>query len=189
LNWWREACIDWCYARHEDDKFGDQKYLDDWTARFEGVHELQHLGGGIAPWNVAQYSFSSSNNKLKGTEISTGKKFDVVFYHFHQVKFFDEPIVSISLAGYTISEDVKKYFYFPYVKLINSKRIFINSLDNSFNPNGTYGKSPMKPINAGTVIYYYLKDLKTSFKNIFGRNLKYRIAHHYFYNLNDFKND
>ena len=189
LNWWREACLDWCYARHEDGKFGDQKYLDDWTTRFEGVHELQHLGGGIAPWNVAQYSFSTSNNKLKGTEIATGEKFDVVFYHFHQVKFFDEPVVSISLAGYTISEDVKKCFYFPYIKLINKKREFINSTDNSFNSNGTYGKSPMKPINAGTIVYYYLKDLKASIKNIFGRNLKYRIAHHYFYNLSDFKND
>jgi hypothetical protein len=64
LNYWRESCIDWCYARAEDGKFGDQKYLDDWTTRFENVHVLAHLGGGLAPWNMQQYDFKKLNHKL-----------------------------------------------------------------------------------------------------------------------------
>ena len=74
LTYWRNSCIDWCYARAENGKFGDQKYLDDWTTRFNSVHVLQYLGGGIAPWNVRQYQFSKINNMLIGKELKTGKE-------------------------------------------------------------------------------------------------------------------
>lgn len=83
LKWWRKACLDWCYARFEDGKFGDQKYLDDWTERFEGVHELEHLGGGVAPWNMQQYTFRKQGEKYMGTETVTGKEFELVFFHYH----------------------------------------------------------------------------------------------------------
>lgn len=111
LNWWRNSCITWCYNRVEKEKFGDQKYLDDWTVRFEGVHVLKHLGGGVAPWNVQQY-------KLKE------KSFELIFYHFHGFKFLLNE--QVDLAPYQLRKEDIKILYKPY--LIHLKKIEENIL-------------------------------------------------------------
>ena len=103
LTWWRKACIDWCYARAEDGKFGDQKYLDDWPERFEGVHILQHPGGGIAPWNVQQFNYKLNKNKI-------------IFYHFHQFKMYEDGI--FDLGNYQLSQKDREIFYWPYLNQI-----------------------------------------------------------------------
>lgn len=109
LNWWCDRCEEWCYARFEDGKFGDQKYLDDWMTRFDCVHELQYIGGGVAPWNVQQYQIEP------GPKVE-GKR--VVFYHFEALKWlkFDW----FDLSQYKLSKDIIKYFYYPYIDMLKA---------------------------------------------------------------------
>jgi len=114
LNWWRDACLEWCFNRLEDNKFGDQKYLDDWLTRFEGVKELQNLGGGVAPWNVQQYTFIRTNNQVIGKEISSGKNFNLIFYHFHDFKYAVKNIFLFA-NSYILNKNVAKLIYKPYV--------------------------------------------------------------------------
>lgn len=116
LNWWRERCLEWCYARFEDGKFGDQKYLDDWLERFECVHSLNNIGGGVAPWNIQQY-------KVEQTPKVNDN--NVIFYHFHDFKikynnFYD-------LGHYRLTNEAVEYIYYPYIdevkKIIDMVRI------------------------------------------------------------------
>lgn len=134
LNWWRNACIDWCYNRSEDGKFGDQKYLDDWTKRFEGVHVLQHLGGGVALWNVQQYQLENKNQRLFGKEIKTGKEFPIIFYHFHYLRFYNNGL--IDLGRYTFPDGLKDFFYLPYLSHLEKVKKQIQQIDHSFDPHG-----------------------------------------------------
>jgi len=114
LKWWRDRCIEWCYDRYEDGKFGDQKYLDDWTTRFKGVHVLQHLGGGMAAWNVESYQIQSrEKNKIKFTDKITNNPFELVFYHFHHVRFFKKDISDFGWRR--IDRKIIDYMYAPYV--------------------------------------------------------------------------
>lgn len=152
LTWWRDACNEWCYARFEDGKFGDQKYLDDWTKRFEGVHVLQNMGGGIAPWNIQQYDLTDSTFKL-------------VFYHFHNFKFLDEK--NVDFGHYLLSEKDIKILYTPYVKHLEKIKKEIQHFDNSYDYHGASKpkytwKTPlrhMKRILCGNYNVYNIKNL------------------------------
>lgn len=126
LNWWREVCLDWCYARNEDGKFGDQKYLDDWLSRFEGVHELEHLGGGVAPWNIQQYQFTKRDGQMWGLEKATKRNFKLVFYHFHDIRFLIKD--RVDLGFYFLPKDVIQLMYKPYLRSIMDKEQLVSDL-------------------------------------------------------------
>jgi hypothetical protein len=118
LDWWCERCIEWCHARLEDGKFGDQKYLDDWTTRFEGVHVLKHTGGGVAPWNVQRTEFRDAAGAVQVRDRLGQARGDwqpLVFFHFHGLLSYG--IDSVCFAfGFSLSPGAKRWIYRPYVR-------------------------------------------------------------------------
>lgn len=82
---WRDQCIEWCYARLENNRMADQKYLDDWPDCYRSVRILQHEGAGIAPWNYDQYQFRQQGD---GSIAVNGSP--LIFYHFHQFQLLED---------------------------------------------------------------------------------------------------
>jgi hypothetical protein len=134
LRWWRERCIEWCYARLEDGKFGDQLYLEDWPRRFEGVYVLKHPGGGLAAWNIQQYDMTLRDKDLWGKELSTGKEFPAVFYHFHYVRLFKNGLVE--LGRRELSSSVLDLVYKPYLTILQKIGNQLNARGFIFDPHG-----------------------------------------------------
>src|SRR5476651_893359 len=98
LNWWAQACLKWCYARYEDGKMGDQKYLDSWPYMFEGVHICRNAGAGLAPWNVLNYKLKKKDNRV------IVNSSPLIFYHFHDLKYLSDN--SWYLGGYEMPADI-----------------------------------------------------------------------------------
>lgn len=95
--WWEERCIEWCFARAEDGKFGDQKYLDDWPVRFANhIHVLSDKELALAPWNAKRFPYSGS-----------------VFYHFHGLRIVNSEKVNI--GSYSLPKPIIKEVYRPYL--------------------------------------------------------------------------
>lgn len=125
LNWWRDACNEWCYARPEDGKFGDQKYLDDWTDRFDNIYVLENLGGGVAPWNVQQYDLSD-------------RKFKLIFYHFHNYKILVNNKIECGI--YKLDKKDINLLYKPYTRHLNDITQRVKIIDNINDYNGIVKK-------------------------------------------------
>lgn len=108
--WWRDRCNEWCFYRLEDGKLGDQKYLDDWTERFSGVHVLQHKGAGVALWNVMRYDVRERNGVTYVDEAP------LVFYHFHQFQLLRSKSYDFGVTGnYSLTKEDARLIYEPYV--------------------------------------------------------------------------
>jgi hypothetical protein len=105
MRWWQDRCIEWCYAREEDGKFGDQKYLDAWPALFpQEVHVLEQRDRTVAPWNVAS--------------LARGARVRPVFYHFHSLKLVGPRRVLLH-DGYLIGRG-NRWIYDRYVDALRS---------------------------------------------------------------------
>lgn len=127
LSDWKNKCLEWCFAYYEEGKFGDQMYLDDWTKRFDGIHELQNLGAGCAPWNMQQYFFyQNGSGQIWLKELSSEKTNQLIFFHFHDVKSFRKGwLYEFFFQGYDLDNNTKKLLYIPYCKVLrqNSKAL------------------------------------------------------------------
>jgi len=99
--WWQDKCIEWCYARAEDGKFGDQKYLDSWPELFEKeVYVLSKLDAILAPWNAKRFPYSSA-----------------IAWHFHGFRVLAGGEYLLH-SGYEIPAVVDEYIYKPYLSNI-----------------------------------------------------------------------
>jgi hypothetical protein len=97
IDWWQQRCLEWCYARLEDGKYGDQKYLDHWPEIFPSeVHILAQTQETLGPWNVRFFLHQS------------GFRYPV-FFHFHGLRI-TEPCRAVLYSGYRIGTDGERLY-------------------------------------------------------------------------------
>ena len=142
LRWWRDRCIEWCYLRLEDGKFGDQKYLDDWPDRFEGVHVLRHRGGGLAPWSRDLVELREEDGRV------TVAGEPLVFFHFHRVRMRDDGAYDWRAPGYLDVSRAFELVYRPYLAALDEAKRRVWAVDPSFRSGLVPAMSPRERISA-----------------------------------------
>jgi len=94
---WQKQCLEWCFNRVEDGKFGDQKYLDKWPLDYgSNVHVMEHLEWALAPWNATRFPYSGG-----------------IFYHFHSLRVLSKQRVYLGL--YPLPKPLIEGVYRPYI--------------------------------------------------------------------------
>lgn len=110
---WKKQCLEWCFNRIEDGKFGDQKYLDVWPTDYrEFVHVLKDHSLLLAPWNAIRFPYGNS-----------------VAWHFHGLKIIKNPNNNLNLelcsSSYHLPDVVKVNVYGNYIKDLNTAISYI----------------------------------------------------------------
>ncbi len=116
LDWWRARCLEWCYDRPEAGRYADQKYLDDWPTRFEGVVVLQHKGADLAPWNWTNYPI-----RVEGGRVLVDGQ-PLIFFHFQGVKQFNRWLTDPGVTSYGPMLPVGRWLYPRYVRALRETR-------------------------------------------------------------------
>ena len=106
---YRNSCIAWCYDKLEEDRYGDQKYLDKWPEKFPSCVISQQKGANVAPWNISGRALSVQNDRFHIDQDP------LIFYHF-------QGVARMKSGNYVVKGDplnLGNYFdllYVPYLK-------------------------------------------------------------------------
>jgi hypothetical protein len=112
MHWWQERCLEWCFNRVEDGKFGDQKYLDLWLKLFgESVYIIRQTNKTLAPWNI---NFFSKKNKIDPKP---------VFYHFHTLKIISPNRIQLYFKYRIGKRGLKLYKIYADTVVTNLKKM------------------------------------------------------------------
>ncbi len=125
LKWWRDSCVEWCFDRYEDGKFGDQRYVDQFPSRYKKLCIVKNLGLGIGPWNMNRYEYNSHSLMFNGRED------DFVFFHMHGIKSeFDGNTLILRCVDCNVTDITQKLFFDPYAELL--MEVYCKYLGKSF---------------------------------------------------------
>ena len=104
--WWTERCIEWCFSRTEDGKFGDQMYLDDWPTRFgDLVHVLATPEWTQGPWNTTRFAAADART-----------------FHFHGLRLMRHGAVLLT-ETYPVFDATQVLLYRPYLEDLSRARV------------------------------------------------------------------
>ena len=123
LTAWKKQCRDHCSMAPGE--MGDQKYLSNWPETYGKVHVLQHLGGGVAPWNIARFKYDNKEKKIL-LERKSKEVYDLIFYHYHHLEYLSQKSININVfkEELFVNQELVLDLYIPYLnKLQTAKKM------------------------------------------------------------------
>lgn len=126
LNWWAKKCMEWCFYAipGTTEWYGDQKYLNVFPEKFNGVMICNHHGVGLAPWNIKLVDYAGENNEIPLIKVKKNNMiYPVILYHFESVSFLTEHI--ITAPANTKNKILYKRIYDSYIKRLMKNRLYI----------------------------------------------------------------
>lgn len=109
LQWWAQACLEWCYDRVEGEKFADQGYLTTLHRSVPATHILRYPGINLAEYNLDNYILSLSK------EGPFANNQPVIYWHMHCLFEQADGSFKVLLRDDLLADPVVSWAYQHYV--------------------------------------------------------------------------
>lgn len=123
LKYWKDRCVEQCTMEFGEESFGDQKYVEEWEEKFDGIHVYRHLGAGVAPWNICDYKLGKSQSRIE-LLYKKKEKSNLIFYHFQSLIILGEDKVFIGVYNELGNKDklLIEKLYKEYIICLRKER-------------------------------------------------------------------
>jgi len=121
LKEWIILCKKWCKFEPENNKFADQKYLENLFEKYQNhISIIKNPCVNAAPWNIKNIKFKKKRNIIYANE----KK--LIFFHYHGVKKLIKSIYTLGTSNYNffLENNTKKVIYRNYINLLHKYEKF-----------------------------------------------------------------
>lgn len=147
LKWWRDRCLEWCSSEQGlHDRWGDQKYLDQWPTLLPEIEATENLGIDAAIWNA------KDNVSVRDSEVYI-KDFKLIAYHFCCVICFDEAEFDLwQWPNWAVDNELLTYIYLPYIKALREAMRKLAAVNGLFS--GVFNTTSDKSTSANYFKYY-----------------------------------
>lgn len=121
LTQWIKDCMNDCSFSDNKKVFGDQKYLTKWPKKYKCVNIVRNQGAGVAPWNINKFIYRLTDEKKVVFDRMSHKKYPLVFFHFHNLRFMNETQICCCDVNKKQYESVRR-LYMDYIEAILEKK-------------------------------------------------------------------
>lgn len=122
LDNWVNQCLNSCERANDGVHYGDQRYTDEWTDKYDFVVETTFDGAGVAPWNVRHYRWINPDQDGNPYILKyNGVAQPLIFYHFENLRYLSRDTVYISaFRGWFNDSHFIYHIYSDYLNKIES---------------------------------------------------------------------
>lgn len=172
LKQWIDDILRECSAETKGN-LGDQSYLTEWPEKYDCIHIVEHIGAGMAPWNLNRFQLEKTESNVPVIS-EIGKKSSqekAVFYHFHNLKYIDRTQVNIGVYHryWKVDEALVEAVYRPYLAALESQK---EMLETKYGISGLVTAHPAWSNESETFSEKVRKLIKDLWKGSVGKSLK-----------------
>ena len=161
LRWWKEKCINWCYKINDldNERWGDQKYLDKIPELFENYIVEKDLGINAAPWNSIYSKTYELKEKLRKPYI---QKDSIKAFHFATMEIFNKNAFDLwSLGEIEMSNLQLRNLYIPYIEKLQK------SIDQIIKIYPEFKSYLSTKTNNAKTLFEYEKNQKSRYRSLY----------------------